>query len=657
MNKHHAQWNDFELNLLNLSFVEAAVEKDFKDQHFAKSVRHVRVAMLFAIGFFAVFGVLDAWIVPQVKYKLWYIRYGIFCPYVLLMFLFSFSSHFKKYMQACIASIVVLAGLGIVAMIMLAPYQSNNSYYTGLILVFIFGYTFFKLDFILAAATGILIVIAYEIAAIWWSHTPLPILINNNFFFLGANLIGIFACYSIELSTRKEYIQAQLLKLEQQKVHKANLELEHKVEERTGQLLRANKVLKQEIAERNIAEENVRESEAKYRSILESMQEGYYELDVTGNLTFFNDAFAKTVGYARDELVGANYRKYTAAKDASKVFRAFNNVYVSHKPSKDFEWQIIRKDGEKRFLEASVSLITNSEGLPNGFKGVVRDVTDRNLAEESLKEAYRELKRTQSQLVQSGKLASIGELAAGVAHELNQPLMIIRGHAQLTQRNIAKGNIKIDTISKQLEPIERNTKRMMSIIDHLRTFSRQSKAEFHPVDINQVIEDSFLMIGEQLRLRNIAVEKNLGHQLPSISGETNQLEQVFLNLITNARDAITDRAQDTPPEEGREDHIIITTQLSKTNDEYVEILFEDSGAGIPEKDQGNIFDPFYTTKEVGKGTGLGLSISYGIISDHGGKIDIARTGSEGTTFRVLLPIAGSQSNQPPIEDQELRQTA
>ena len=657
MNKHHAQWNDFELNLLTLSFVEAAVEKDFKDQHFAKSLRHVRVAMLFAIGFFAVFGILDAWIVPQVKYKLWYIRYGIFCPYVLLMFLFSFSSHFKKYMQACIASIVVLAGFGIVAMIMLAPYQSNNSYYTGLILVFIFGYTFFKLDFILAAATGILIVIAYEIAAIWWSHTPLPILINNNFFFLGANLIGIFACYSIELSTRKEYIQAQLLKLEQQKVHKANLELEHKVEERTGQLLRANKVLKQEIAERNIAEENVRESEAKYRSILESMQEGYYELDVTGNLTFFNDAFAKTVGYARDELVGANYRKYTAAQDAGKVFRAFNNVYVSHKPSKDFEWHIIRKDGQKRFLEASVSLITNSEGLPNGFKGVVRDVTDRNLAEESLKEAYRELKRTQAQLVQSGKLASIGELAAGVAHELNQPLMIIRGHAQLTQRNIAKGNIKMDTISKQLEPIERNTKRMMSIIDHLRTFSRQSKAEFNPVDINQVIEDSFLMIGEQLRLRNIVVEKNLDHQLPAISGETNQLEQVFLNLITNARDAITDRAQDTPPEEGREDHIVISTQLSATNKECVEILFQDSGGGIPEKDQGNIFDPFYTTKEVGKGTGLGLSISYGIISDHGGKIEILRTGSEGTTFRVLLPIAESQANQPPNEDQELRQTA
>ncbi|MDJ0809748.1 MAG: PAS domain S-box protein [Desulfobacterales bacterium] len=656
MIKHHTDWEGFELNLLTLSFSKA-VEKDYKEQQFTKTLRHVRVAMLTAIGFFGIFGILDAWIVPEVKYKLWYIRYGIFCPFVLLMFIFSFSDKFKAYMQICIAAIVALAGFGIVAMIMLAPYQSNNSYYTGLILVFFFGYTFFKLDFIYAAATGILIVAAYEIAAIWWSQTPLPILINNNFFFLAGNLIGMVACYSIELSTRKEYIQAKLLESEQRKVHKANLELEHKVEERTGQLLRANKVLKQEIAERNRAEEHVRESESKYRSILESMQEGYYELDITGNLTFCNDAFTKIVGYERNELLGANYRQYTRAKDAGKVFRAFNNVYVSHKPSKDFEWQIVRKDGEKRFLEASVSLTTNSERLPNGFKGVVRDVTDRNLAEESLKEAYSELKRTQSQLVQSGKLASIGELAAGVAHELNQPLMIIRGHAQLTQRNIAKGKIDIGAVSKQLEPIERNTKRMMNIIDHLRTFSRQSKAEFQPVDINQAIEDSFLMIGEQLRLRNIRVEKNLDVHLPTIKGETNQLEQVFLNLITNARDAITGRAQDTPPEEDREDFITITTQMSAANNQRVEILFTDSGGGITEEDRGNIFDPFFTTKEVGKGTGLGLSISYGIISDHGGEIEIARTGPEGTTFLVSLPVAKSASKDTRVEDLDIRQTA
>jgi PAS domain S-box-containing protein len=655
MSKTRLAWEDVELNLLTLSFPKE-FEEFFKDEHFKKSLRHVRIALLLSIIFFGAFGILDAWIVPEAKYRLWFVRYAIYCPFALAVLLFSYNKLFKNSMQVCIASVVALAGLGIIAMILLSPQASNNSYYAGLILVFIFGYTFFKLDFIYAATTGIMIIIAYEVAAIWFANTPIPILINNNFFFLTGNLFGMFACYSIELYSRKEFLQARLLEAEKKKVHHANLELENKVEQRTGQLLKANKVLKQEIAERNRAEEHLRDSEEKYRSILESMEEGYYELDISGNLKFFNDAFYKIIGYSREKLIGTNYRKFTDPQDASRVFRAFNNVYVSHKPSKEFEWQIIRGDGEKRHLEASVSLIKGPDGLPNGFQGVIRDVTDRNIAEESLKKAYQELKHTQSQLVQSGKLASIGELAAGVAHELNQPLMVIRGNAQLVKRYISKGNFEIDDLLQQMEPIERNTKRMMNIINHLRTFSRQSKAEYYALDVNQVIEESFLMVGEQLRLRNIEIKKSLDPALPKIKGDTNQLEQVFLNLITNARDAIMDKNENEKPKNGNSESIEIITKQSESDANLIEILFKDSGNGIQEADQSNIFDPFYTTKEVGKGTGLGLSISYGIISDHKGQIEIAETGPQGTTFNVKLPIAGSHLNNETIAAERIQKT-
>ncbi len=641
MNKSEFAWEDVELNLLTLSFPKEH-EACFKEEHFKKSLRHVRIALLLSIIFFGIFGILDAWIVPEAKYQLWFIRYAIYCPFALAVLIFSYNKYFKKHMQICIASVVALAGLGIIAMILLAPQSGNNSYYAGLILVFIFGYTFFKLDFIYATATGIMIVIAYEVAAIWATNTPIPILINNNFFFLTGNLFGMFACYSIELYSRKEFLQAQLLETERKKVKNANLELENKVEQRTGQLLKANKFLKQEISERNRAEEHLRESEEKYRSILESMEEGYYEFDISGCLTFFNDAFYTIIGYSREELMAASYRKFTAPKYVKSVFRAFNNVYVSQKPSRDFDWQIVRNDGEIRHLEASVSLIKGTEGLPRGFRGIIRDVTDRNLAEQSLKKAYQELKHTQSQLVQSGKLASIGELAAGVAHELNQPLMVIRGNAQLVKRFISKGNYEIEDLLKQMEPIERNTKRMMNIINHLRTFSRQSKSQFYALDVNQVIEESFLMVGEQLRLRNIEIIKNLDPALPRIDGDTNQLEQVFLNLITNARDAITEKNASDTLRDGFTDSIQITSRLSETDSGMVEILFKDTGNGIDDSACSSIFDPFFTTKEVGKGTGLGLSISYGIISDHNGKIEIAETGSAGTTIKVTLPIEGAQ---------------
>ena len=656
MIKTRLSWGDIELNLLTLSF-PPKIENIYKEEHFKKSLRHVRFALVLSIVFFGVFGILDAWIVPEAKYRLWFIRYVVYCPFALVVFIYSYTKSFKKNIQICIAAVVAMAGFGIVAMIMVAPHSGNSSYYAGLILVFIFGYTFFKLDFIYAASTGILIVIAYEIAAIWFTQTPIAILINNNFFFLTGNLFGMFACYSIELYSRREYMQARLLETEKKKVHKANQELEYKVEQRTGQLLKANKVLKQEIGERNRAEENVRESEEKYRSILESMEEGYYELDISGNLKFFNDAFCRIAGYSRDDLMGINYRKFTEPRNANSVFRAFNNVYVSHKPSKEFKWQIFRKDSEKRYLEASVSLMKSPEGLPNGFQGIIRDVTDRNRAEESLKKAYKELKHTQSQLVQSGKLASIGELAAGVAHELNQPLMVIRGNAQLIQRSLSKGILKIDDMHKQIEPIERNTKRMMNIINHLRSFSRQSKAEYYALDVNNVIEESFLMVGEQLRLRNIEIKKTLDPELPKIKGDTNQLEQVFLNLITNARDAIAEKSENEKPLNGNTESIEIISKPSDTDDSLVEILFKDSGSGIQEKDQTSIFDPFYTTKEVGKGTGLGLSISYGIIRDHNGQIEVAETGPEGTLFKVKLPIAELNSGSNAVEEEKARKTA
>jgi PAS domain S-box-containing protein len=656
MRKTGLAWEEVELNLLTLSFPKE-FEADFKEEHFKKSLRHVRIGLLMSIFFFGGFGILDAWIVPEAKYQLWFIRYAVYCPFALAVLFFSYSKFFKKYMQFSIASVVGLAGLGIIAMIVLVPQSGNNSYYAGLILVFFFGYTFFKLDFIYATAIGIMIVIAYEVAAIWATHTPIPILINNNFFFLTGNLFGMFACYSIELNSRKEFLQAQLLETEKKKVHSANFELESKVEQRTGQILKANKVLKQEISERNLAEDHLRESEEKYRSILERMEEGYYEFDISGNLKFFNDAFYKIIGYSRQDLMETNYRKFTDPQDAGRVFRAFNNVYVSHKPFREFEWQIIRKDGEKRHLEASVSLIKGPDGLANGFQGIIRDVTDRNLAEQSLKKAYQELKHTQSQLVQSGKLASIGELAAGVAHELNQPLMVIRGNAQLVKRFITKGQYEIDDLLKQMEPIERNTKRMMNIINHLRAFSRQSKSEYYSLDVNQVIEESFLMVGEQLRLRNIEIKKTLDPALPKIKGDTNQLEQVFLNLITNARDAITEKNEDQKPESGNSDTIEIITQTSQSDPNLIEILFKDSGRGIGESARNSIFDPFFTTKAVGKGTGLGLSISYGIISDHNGQIEIAETGPQGTTFQVKLPINATDLNRETIKEERIRETA
>ena len=256
--------NNFQVNWLTLSFPKN-LEKAFQDSYFQNSLRQVRIALLLGLFLYSVFGILDAWLVPEAKHKLWLIRYAIFAPYVIAVYLLSFSPHFKKYMQISIAFGVLIAGLGITVMILIAPYPASYSYYAGLLLVFIYGYTFVKLRFVWASFAGWLIVLAYEIAAIWLSPTPIPILVNNNFFFLSANILSMFACYSIEYYLRRNFMQARLLESEKKKVTKVNQELENRVQKRTSQLVKTNKELTQEIVDRKRAEKDQRRLELQLR--------------------------------------------------------------------------------------------------------------------------------------------------------------------------------------------------------------------------------------------------------------------------------------------------------------------------------------------------------------------------------------------------------
>lgn len=266
------------------------------------------------------------------------------------------------------------------------------------------------------------------------------------------------------------------------------------------------------------------------------------------------------------------------------------------------------------------------------------DILKRKKTEKELIQAYNDLKSTQAQLIQSSKLASIGELASGVAHELNQPLTVIRANAQFVMRNIDR-ELGIDMLTKQIKQIEKNTKRMMNIIDHLRSFSRHTETDFIPVDINQVINDCFMMIGEQLRLKNIESVVDLFPYLPMVQGNHNQLEQVFLNLLANAKDAILSQKTSTPK------RIEIVTRVAGTGngENAVEIMIKDTGSGIETEALEKIFDPFFTTKETGKGTGLGLSISYGIVKDHGGEIWLSETSKKGTTFQIHIPVTQTEN--------------
>jgi signal transduction histidine kinase len=250
------------LKWLPLSF-SGDFEKVFQEYYFLDSLRHVRIALMVGFFFYGVFGFLDALLVPEAKYKLWFIRSAVLLPSIIGTYIFTYSRHFQKYMQPAIALAVLIAGFGIIAMILIAPFPAGYSYYAGLILVFIYGYTFVKLRFFWASVTGWMIVFAYEIAAIWLSSTPIETLVNNNFFFLSGNILGMIACYSIEYYLRRDFMQALLLEGEKKKVTEINEQLEHRVQERTAQLAQTNEELKQEIVERKRSEKERRYLEAQ----------------------------------------------------------------------------------------------------------------------------------------------------------------------------------------------------------------------------------------------------------------------------------------------------------------------------------------------------------------------------------------------------------
>jgi len=232
------------------------------------------------------------------------------------------------------------------------------------------------------------------------------------------------------------------------------------------------------------------------------------------------------------------------------------------------------------------------------------------------------LKGAQAALVQSEKMAAFGQLGAGIAHEIKNPLAGILGLTQLSLRKIEQDS----ALAKNLSIIEKETNRCTTIIQNLLKFARQEKVAFEPVEVNRVVEDSLAIVEHQLAMNRVTLKKNLAQKLPFISGNANQIQQVLINLMINAEQAMEGRAGD------------VTLTTSSQNSGYVQIQVRDTGPGIPEDLQAKIFEPFFTTKEVGKGTGLGLSVSYGIIQEHGGDIQVKSASGKGTAFNISLPI-------------------
>lgn len=268
--------------------------------------------------------------------------------------------------------------------------------------------------------------------------------------------------------------------------------------------------------------------------------------------------------------------------------------------------------------------------LGNSRKAMIHIMGDLQEKTEEIQRGETELREKQEQLVQAAKLATLGELTTGVAHELNNPLnnigLFVGNAIDMIEMRVKDETTVLGELRSTMQQVRKATE----IISHLRTFGRAAHVTRSPLDVKAVIVRSLSLMQEQLRIRQINVRMMLGEgEGPTVIGNAIRLEQVFINLVTNARDALADAAEK------------VIEISSHTDNDYVYLHFQDTGSGIPAEFRERIFDPFFTTKEVGSGTGLGLSITYGIISDHQGTIFLQNGASKGAHFVIQLPLASA----------------
>ena len=264
--------------------------------------------------------------------------------------------------------------------------------------------------------------------------------------------------------------------------------------------------------------------------------------------------------------------------------------------------------------------------LPASSRDEIGDLADSfNQMAVELNSREMALKEAQTALIRSEKMAAFGQLGAGIAHEVKNPLAGILGLAQLSLRKAEKNS----PLTKNLTMIETETKRCKTVIENLLKFARQEKVTFKRIEINRLVEEATAIVAHQLGIHHIKIEKQLDANLPQVAGNANQITQVLLNLMINAQQAM----------EGKAGVVKVTTQ--RYNEAYVELRVLDTGCGMPKNLQAKVFEPFFTTKPVGKGTGLGLSVSYGIIKKHRGDIRVKSSLGKGTMFAITLPVARS----------------
>ncbi|MBM4325384.1 MAG: PAS domain S-box protein, partial [Deltaproteobacteria bacterium] len=422
-----------------------------------------------------------------------------------------------------------------------------------------------------------------------------------------------------------------LLQEAERDLHRAYKELENRVKERTIELKEANDQLSAEITDRKRIEEALRESEEKYRSLVDHANDAIF-IAQDGMVKFPNPSTLALTGYSEEDYATIPFMNLVHPEDRAMVIERYNRRLRGEDVPSPYSFRVINKAGEEMWVHLN-AVLTEWEKKP-AILCFIRDITSH--------------KRLEVQFQQAQKMEAVGTLAGGIAHDFNNLLQSVLGYTEILLLN----NQVRQYASNDLEEIKRAAKRGAELTQQLLTFSRKIESKLRPMDLNQEVVQVQKILQRTIP-KMIEVELSLDGDLKPINADPAQVEQVLINLAVNARDAM--------PEGGkliiRTHNVTLDWEFCKNRlgfkpGNYVELTVSDTGHGMDEETLKNIFDPFYTTKDVGKGTGLGLSMVYGIVKNHEGYIDCESEPNEGTTFKIYFQVVEREKITEELKEDE-----
>jgi two-component system NtrC family sensor kinase len=375
-------------------------------------------------------------------------------------------------------------------------------------------------------------------------------------------------------------------------------------------------------------QERVSEQEKYISSILQNSRDAIIFIDNDNRVKVWNKGAEMVFGYSSEEMMGQTFHRIIPPSvDAEEELGRIRSETLEKGHIRNYQAKRLRKDGKIITIDLSRTLVKDENGNIIGSTAIIKDVTEKSELE--------------SKIYNTEKLASIGNLAAGVAHEINNPLAVILGFVDLLQERFEKGSREYE----DLKVIEENANNARKIVQNLLGFARVTEGTEDLVDIGQSVEKVSNIVRNTMMTKKIDFDVNIPDGLPQVRGDSREFQQVIFNLINNAIAAME-------PDGGS---LVIS---ARTDGEHVHVDVTDTGVGIPEDIKGKVFDPFFTTKKVGKGTGLGLSLCYGIVNKYGGRISFTSVSAaddpgrpSGTTFTVTLPIDGAEGGSKEAVDE------